>query len=159
MPRRDAEGFGCGVPITALCFARRASELFEARIAPERIEHWIEPEQRRSKRLPPVAPLYGVARVFSLRWRWRDRLLTSAPPPERRTSIATGTIYRVFLYRIHGHRPLRPRPSAAGFVTEPHIRQREISNQSRIFRLFFEKSFQFAVRFCANFSGRRHDRP
>src|SRR5947207_14266346 len=32
----------------------RGDEFLEARIVPKRIEHWIEPEQRRSERVPAV---------------------------------------------------------------------------------------------------------
>jgi hypothetical protein len=38
-----------------------------------------------------------------------------------------------------------------GFVTKAHIGQREVSNQARIFRLFFEEGFQFAARLSPTF--------
>ena len=40
-----------------------------------------------------------------------------------------------------------------GFVTEPHVGQREIANKTAIFRLFFEKRFQFAARLAPAFLG------
>ncbi len=40
-----------------------------------------------------------------------------------------------------------------GFVTKAHIGQREIANEAIIFRLFFEKRFQFAARLSPTFLG------
>ena len=40
-----------------------------------------------------------------------------------------------------------------GFVTEAHIGQREISYEHVIFRLFFEKRFQFAASLSPAFLG------
>jgi hypothetical protein len=40
-----------------------------------------------------------------------------------------------------------------GFVTETHIGQCEIANEAIIFRLFFEKRFQFAARLSPTFLG------
>ena len=45
------------------------------------------------------------------------------------------------------------RVECGGFVTEAHIGQREISNEAKIFRLFFEKRFQFAARLSPTFLG------
>ena len=60
------------------------SEFLEARIAPERIEHGIEPEQRRSERHACSQSAFDtVSRAVSVKRRWRDRVLPSAPPPER----------------------------------------------------------------------------
>src|SRR5256886_13292447 len=56
-----------------------------------------------------------------------------------------GTTQRVLLDRIRGHRPLN-QFERGGFVTEAHIRQREITNQLKVFWLFFEERFQFAAR-------------
>ena len=64
----------------------------------------------------------------------------------------TGTIYGVFLDRIRGHGPFR-QSQRGGFVTKAHIGQREISNETIIFRLFFEKRFQFAARLSPSFLG------
>src|SRR5207244_7738941 len=50
----------------------------------------------------------------------------------------------ILLDRIRGHRLLR-QSQRGGFVTETHIDEREISNKAIIFRLFFEKRFQFAA--------------
>jgi hypothetical protein len=55
-----------------------------------------------------------------------------------------GTKHGVFLDRIYNHSPF-DQSQRSGFVTEPHIGQREISNQAIIFRLFFEEKFQFAA--------------
>ena len=40
-----------------------------------------------------------------------------------------------------------------GLVTKTHIGQREIANKTKIFRLFFEKRFQFAARLSPTFLG------
>ncbi len=45
------------------------------------------------------------------------------------------------------------RAECGGFVTEAHIGQREISNEAKIFRLFFEERFQFAARLSPTFLG------
>ena len=68
-----------------------------------------------------------------------------------RISIGPGTIQRVFLDRIRGYRPLSTRCEGSSFVTKAHIGQREIPNEAIIFRLFFEKRFQFAARLSPTF--------
>ncbi len=40
-----------------------------------------------------------------------------------------------------------------GLVTKTHIGQREITNETIIFRLFFEERFQFAARLSPTFLG------
>ena len=52
----------------------------------------------------------------------------------------------------HRHSPF-DQSQCGGFVTETHIDQREITNQNRIFRLFFEEKFQFAARLSPSFLG------
>ena len=53
---------------------------------------------------------------------------------------------------MRSHRPLG-KFECGGFVTETHIGQREIVNESTIFRLFFEERFQFATRLSPIFLG------
>ena len=67
-----------------------------------------------------------------------------------RISIAIGPPHGVFLDRDHGHRPL-DQFECGGFVTEAHTGQREIPHEAKIFRLFFEKRFQFAARLSPTF--------
>ena len=69
-----------------------------------------------------------------------------------RISIGTGPVNRVLLDRIRGHGPFR-QSERGGFVAETHIGQREIANEPKIFRLFFEERFQFAARLSPTFLG------
>jgi hypothetical protein len=51
------------VALFVRCLRRgRLGEFLETRIAAERIEHWIEPEQRWIK--PPKKPAYGIESSF-----------------------------------------------------------------------------------------------
>src|SRR5205823_14594786 len=59
---------------------------------------------------------------------------------------------RVFLDRIRGDGPLRQN-QRGGFVTKTHVGQREITNQLKIFRLFFDKRFQLAACLAPTFLG------
>ena len=92
-----------------------------------------------------------VSRVVSVKRQWRGRALPSAPPPER-GSRSERHRHRVFLDRDRGHGPFR-QSQRRGFVTKAHIGQREISNETIIFRLFFEERFQFAARLSPTFLG------
>ena len=49
--------------------------------------------------------------------------------------------------------PLLDEGERGGLVTETHIGQREITNKTKIFRLFFEERFQFAPRLSPTFLG------
>ena len=97
------------------------------------------------------APAYGIESSFC-----KAAMARSGSPMLRRHPgedlDRNGTIHRVFLDRIHGHRPLR-QSECGGLVTEAHIGQREISNEAIIFRLFFEERFQFAARLSPTFLG------
>jgi hypothetical protein len=63
-----------------------------------------------------------------------------------------GTSHRVFLDRDRGHSPL-DELERGGFITETDTDQREIFNEAKIFRLFFEERFQFAARLTPTFLG------
>ena len=117
-----------------MLFVRRfrrfgGDEFLEARIIPKRIEHRIEPEQRRSERhaRQPARHRTG-SRVVSVKRRWRGRVPPCAPPPGR-GSRSDWDHQGVLLDRIRGHGPLR-QSQRGGFVTETHIGQREISNEA-----------------------------
>src|SRR6266513_4276535 len=86
-----------------------------------------------------------VSKVVSVKRRWRGRALPSAPPPERGSRATKDQSRGLSRSRIRGHRPLR-QSQRGSFVTETHTDEREISNEVRIFRLFFEEGFQFAAR-------------
>src|SRR5204863_1762 len=51
----------------------------------------------------------------------------------------------IFLDRDHGHRSL-DQFECGGFVPKAHTRQREMPHEAKIFRLFFQKRFEFAAR-------------
>ena len=129
------------------------AEFLEARIIPERIEHRIEPEQRRSERhvARASAPSYGIESSFCkaamarsgspICAATRARISIGAGPSNASFSIGTAAIAR------------STRAQRGGFVTETHIGQREIANEDIIFRLFFEERFQFAARLSPTFLG------
>ena len=124
----------------------------KARILSERIEHRIEPEQRRSERRAAAsAPAYGMESSFC-----KAAMARSGSPMLRchpcEDLDRSGTSQGVFLDRIRGHGPFC-QSQRGGLVTETHIGQREIANQEIIFRLFFEKRFQFAARLSPTFLG------
>ena len=58
----------------------------------------------------------------------------------------TGPGYRVSFDRIRGHRAFG-QGRCSGLVTESHVGQCEISHDAVVFRLFFEKGFQFSTGF------------
>ena len=125
----------------------------EARIIPERIEHWIEPEQRRSERhVCSQRAIRTVSRVVSVKRRWRGRAPPFAPPrgqgsrSEWDHHTASFSIGFTAIARLD-------QSERGGFVTKAHIGQREISNENTIFRLFFEERFQFAARLSPTFLG------
>src|SRR6266513_4640664 len=138
---------------TANLFWRGGGDQFlEARIVAQWIKHWIEPEQRRSER-----------RVCSQGRLVRDRkqllyggdgaiLVTDAGRHPGEDVERPGTSQRVFLDRIHGDCALG-QSQCSGVVTKTHIGKREISHQIKIFRLFFEESFQFAASPRPTFAG------
>src|SRR5438874_2081053 len=70
-------------------FPVRMCKLLKARVAAQRSEHWIEPEQRWSERhvfsQRPCAP---VSRVVSVKRRWRDRVRPRLPPPGQESRSA-----------------------------------------------------------------------
>src|SRR5436190_24320252 len=92
-----------------------------------------------------------VSKVVSVKRRWRSRALPSAPPPER-GSRATKDQSRGLSRSDSRPSPLR-QSQRVSFVTETHTDEREISNEVRIFRLFFEEGFQFAARLSLTRSG------
>ena len=127
----------------------RGGKFLEARIVPERIEHGIEPEQRRSE--PHIAQ--GTIR------RHREYFLQGADGtvgfahlrcyPSKNLDRSR-TQDSVFLNGHHGYGPFCKR-QCAHFVTQAHVGKREISNQLKILRLFFEERFQFAARLLPTF--------
>jgi hypothetical protein len=62
----------------------------------------------------------------------------------------TWTSHGVFLDRVYRHSPLGE-SQGASFVTEGGVGQREIANEDKICRLFFEKRFQFVARLLETF--------
>ena len=128
-------------------------QFLEARIIPERIEHRIEPEQRRSERhaLKPVR-LRTVSKAVSVKRRWRGRVLPSALPPGRGSRSERDRLRASFSIGITAM-ARSDKSECGGFVTKTHIDQREISNEDIIFRLFFEERFQFAARLSPTFLG------
>ena len=105
----------------------RGDEFLETRIIPKRIEHRIEPEQRRSERHAARAPAYGIESSFC-----KAAMARSGSPicaaTRARISIGSGPSPR--LSRSES-RPWPARQSErGGFVTKTHIGQREISNQT-----------------------------
>ena len=105
----------------------RGDEFLEARIIPERIEHWIEPEQRGSEPRPQGSAPYGIESSFC-----KAAMARSGSPicaaTRARISIDTWTTQGVLLDRIRGHGPL-DQFECGGFVTKAHIGQREISHE------------------------------
>ena len=96
--------------------------------------------------------LHTVSRAVSVKRRWRGRVRPCAPPPGRGSRSELGPSNASFSIGITRHRPFG-QSQCGGFVTETHIGQREIANQARIFRLFFEERFQFAARLSPTFLG------
>ena len=118
----------------------------EARIIPERIEHRIEPEQRRSERhaAEASAPLYGIESSFC-----KAAMARSGSPvcaaTRARISIGPGPSNASFSIGFAAM-ARSARAQRGGFVTKTHIDQREVANEKVIVRLFFEERFQFAAR-------------
>src|SRR5437763_12817202 len=95
---------------------RRREDFLKTRIIAERVEHWIEPKQRKSER---------HARSQCALGRYRQQFLQRGDGPIRLSQLCcysggdldrSGTIYYVFLNRKHGHRLLR-QSQRGGFVT------------------------------------------
>ena len=95
--------------------------------------------------------LHKVSTVVSVKQRWRGRALHLRCHASKDLD-RNGTVHRVFLNREGSHR-LLGQSERSGFVTKAHIGQREITNEQIIFRLFFEKRFQFAARLPPTFLG------
>ncbi len=97
------------------------------------------------------APPYGIESSFC-----KAAIARSGSPicaaTRARISIGPGPVERVFLDRDRGHR-LLDESQRGGLVTKAHIGQREIANETIIFRLFFEERFQFAPRLSPTFLG------
>src|SRR5262249_61981720 len=81
---------------------------------------------------------------------------SAAPPPPRRYPSEeldrSRTLPRVFVNRHQSYGPFG-QSQRGGLVTKARIAQREISDQLKIFRLFFEKRLQFAARLSPTFLG------
>ena len=117
-------------------FGAGGGEFLEARIIPKRIEHRIEPEQRRSERQAAAsAPLYGIESSFC-----KAAMARSGSPmraaTRARISIGMGPSNGVFLDRIHGH-GLLDRANAAALSPRPILISARSANEAEIFRLFF----------------------
>src|SRR5438477_11476598 len=126
-PRKPFEtGLG---PLTTTTWADsfgrgRSDQLLEARIIAERIEHWIEPEQRRGEWdvLCAQRATVGQREQFP---QSGDRAVgfRHARRHPGKNLNRTGTIYRVPLDRIRGHRPFR-KSQCGGLVPEAHVDER-----------------------------------
>ena len=126
------------------------AEFLEARIIPERIEHRIEPEQRRSKRHAfSQRASDGIESSFC-----KAAMARSGSPiraaTRARISIGTGPSSASFSIGIAAIAFL-DESERGGLVTKAHIGQREIANEVIIFRLFFEKRFQLSARLSPGF--------
>jgi hypothetical protein len=136
--------------------AARGSRLFifakflEARIAPKRVEHGIEPKQGRSQR-----------RTWTkrARIRCRHKLLENGNSAIGFSKLrghasknleGPGTGHRVFLYGESSHR-LLCEPERGHSITKGCIRQREMAKQSVVFRLFVEERFELVTRLPPSF--------
>src|SRR5262245_16308509 len=125
-------------------------EFLEARITPQWIEHWIEPEQRRSER--DVFLECACARYLE-HWLYSGNGAVGLSRLRRNPSEGldrTGTAHHVFLNRQCGYSPFR-QSHRRRFVAKAHVGQGEISNQIRIFRLLLKESFQFTARLAPTF--------
>ncbi len=162
-PRSGAAGFRfarrrlltvIASPYLSACLRCVDAEFLEARIIPERIEHRIEPEQRRSKRhvQDRARHAYGIESSFC-----KAAMARSGSPicaaTRARISIAPGTS-RARLSRS-GSRPspFRRRANAAALSPRPILVSARSPIRLVIFRLFFEKRFQFAPRLSPTFLG------
>ena len=128
------------------------AEFLEARIIPERIEHRIEPEQRRSERYVSSQRPHTVSRVASAERRWRGRALPYAPRPGRRISIEMGPVKASF---SSGFAAIArsDRANAAALSPRPILIRARSSRRESIFWLFFKKRFKLAARLSPTFVG------
>ena len=81
--------------------------------------------------------------------RWRDRILLFAPPRARGLR-SNWTIHGIFFNRARRDCAFRQSQSS-GFLTKAHVSEREIPNQGKIIRLFFQERFHFAARLSPTF--------
>ena len=111
-------------------FGFHFAEFLEARIIPERIEHRIEPEQRRSERhVASQWASYGIESSFC-----NAAMARSGSPicaaTRARISIGPGPSNASFSIGTRGHRPSR-QSERGGLVTKAHIGQCEIANEDQ----------------------------
>ena len=127
------------------------AEFLEARIIPERIANIGSSRSSAgvSGMFVSHGPAYGIESSFC-----KAAIARSGSPmraaTRARISIGSGPVYCVFLDRIRGYGPFR-QSQRSGLVTKAHIGQRKISDETIVFRLFFEERFQFAARLAPTF--------